>query len=189
MPIPISVGLPTGAGSWRASSNRCWRGGCRARSSPMPCCRRGSPPPRTRRVRRWPKPSPPSSASPQPNTAGGVREKFLLETLDDIAARSCVGEALEAPGSGNLLGHAHEPTPGRARQRTPDADAPDAELSEVAHGQIACETHQEVDGLRRHRLDHSFDLLARADSRRVEAVSTRIGVSLEAPNGLAHVNP
>ena len=36
------------------SSSRCWRAGCRARNSPMPCCRRAWPPARTPRAKRWP---------------------------------------------------------------------------------------------------------------------------------------
>src|SRR5262245_13449931 len=161
MPRPTSEALPTGAGSWSASSNRCWRVGCRAHTSPMPCCKRGSPPARTPRVRRWPRPSPPSTTPPHPNTPRR-RERLpnglLFEALDNVAARGGVGEALEAAGPGDLLGHAYEPAPGRTRQRAPDADAPDPELGEVAHGQVAREPHQEVDGLGRHRPHHSFDL-------------------------------
>src|SRR5262249_44040846 len=100
----------------------------------------------------------PAAASEQA-AEGAAAQRPPFETLDNIDARSGVGEALETAGSGDLLGHAHEPTPGRTRQRSPDADAPDPELGEVAHGQIAWEPHQEVDGLGRHRPDHSFDLL------------------------------
>src|SRR3954470_6369391 len=115
--------------------------------------------------------------------------RSAADPLDDVGTRRRIGEALEAAGAGDLLGHAHEPAPRRARQRTADADAPHAELAEVAHRELARAPHQEVDRLRRHALDDGGDLLARLDAWRVQTVGAGIREGFEAADGLGHVRP
>src|SRR5438445_781759 len=81
-----------------------------------------------------------------------------------------IAEAVEPSFLGDQPGRSHECAPGRARQRTADADAPNPERCDLRDGQLARMTDQQIDGLRRDPCHHGGDLLARTDARRVQAV-------------------
>ena len=96
----------------------------------------------------------------------------------DLGVRHDVAKPSKRP-SGDLPRGPHERAPGDARERAADADAPHAERGEVRRREPRRRRHEHVDGLRRHRLDHGGDILARPDAGRVEAVGAGVGVGAQ----------
>lgn len=71
---------------------------------------------------------------------------------------------------------AHEATPRRSRQRT--ADAPHAQRRDVFHRQFAGRANNQIDRHRRGGSDDGGNLLARANTRRIQHVRTRPRIGL-----------
>ena len=67
-------------------------------------------------------------------------------------------------------------TPRRAGERPAYAHAPHAELRQLVERERGRPADQQIDRLRPDRGDHGFDLLARIDARRVQAVGTRLRI-------------
>src|SRR5215510_9926699 len=98
-------------------------------------------------------------------------------------------QAVELAGRGDVARGADHRGPGDARERAAEADAAHPERGEIVHRELGCARHQEIHRLRRHRLDHRRDLLARPDTGGVEAVGARRRERLDATDGLVEIGP
>src|SRR5438552_18835594 len=111
------------------------------------------------------------------------RAENLLELATGIAVAEFGERALVL----DLLRSAHKAAPGRPRQRTADADPPNAEIGKNGYAQFARTADQDVDRLRRHRLHDCGDLFPRADAGRVQTVGPGLGECDETLGGGAEI--
>src|SRR5271168_3529061 len=119
-------------------------------------------------------------ANPIMSCAGlfGSLPSTMEKRIEFLAGRR-IGEAIELALFGDQLGSPHEAAPGRARQRSTDADPPHAESRDLRHGEISRPSHQQIDRLRRHAGNHGADVFGCTDTGCIQAVGTRVRVGFE----------
>src|ERR1051325_1111552 len=102
-----------------------------------------------------------------------ARRLVLDEERVELAAIGRVLESRERALLGDLPGHADEAAPCRARERAADTDAPHPHAGEIGDRMSKGSAVEEIHRLRRDRLAHRLDLLARANPRGIEHVRAR----------------
>src|ERR1700676_4183198 len=94
----------------------------------------------------------------------------------ELTARGSVRELIEFALLGDQSGSTHEPTPGRARKRTADADSPHAERGDLLERKFARRSYEQIERLRRDGSHDGRDLIPPGNTRRIEAIGTGLCV-------------
>src|ERR1022692_518820 len=114
----------------------------------------------------------------KPPSSSGLSEERI-----ELAAGSCAGELIECAVLGDRSGGTHEPTPGRARKGTADADSPHAEGGYLVKGKFGRRPHEKVERLGCDGSDDGRDIVAHGNARRIEAIGAGVCISVEPRDG------
>lgn len=112
--------------------------------------------------------------------------QIFVEELVQFGIRHHAGEAVELAFR-NLPRRLHESMHGYARERAADADATHTHCSEIANRIAERTTVEKIDRFRCHCLDRCRDLFAGSDTRRIQAIGSRIGEGFEPADGFVQV--
>ncbi len=118
-----------------------------------------------------------------------AESRLAAEQRVELGVRHRLTKSVEATLRGDPARRVEETRPGRARERTAEADAPHAKGSEIRYGEFARPADQHVHGFRRNGIDHGRDLLARADPGRIQAVGADVRVGAEPSDRLLEIGP